>query len=204
MYNFIGSGGVNYGHPGVFLNAEDQDNYDFVYFRFVAIYTRVRGKMSLFWFQIWATIWILKNLLMTSSVYGNDFGVLEVYVKIRSAILAETLFSWRGYAINLLGLIPFASFYTLFLFISQASFIQRMFSDGLRLQRSTKIWRSKVRLLPQRSPQGGRMVQHQGGSVELHTCRGSEGLPQRHIGDVIQPALSNQKTWWCLGCQWLQ
>ena len=108
MYNFIGSGGVNYGHPGVFLNAEDQDNYDFVYFRFVAIYTRVRGKMSLFWFQIWATIWILKNLLMTSSVYGNDFGVLEVYVKIRSAILAETLFSWGGYAINLLGLIPFA------------------------------------------------------------------------------------------------
>ena len=48
MYNFIGSGGVNYGHPGVLLNAEDQDNYDFVYFRFVAIYTRVRGKMSLF------------------------------------------------------------------------------------------------------------------------------------------------------------
>ena len=47
MYNFIGSGGVNYGHPGVLLNAEDQDNYDFVYFRFVAIYTRVRGKMSL-------------------------------------------------------------------------------------------------------------------------------------------------------------
>ena len=39
MYNFIGSGGVNFGHPGVFLNAEDQDNYDFVYFRFVAIYT---------------------------------------------------------------------------------------------------------------------------------------------------------------------
>ena len=52
MYNFMGRGGVNYGHPGVFLNAEDQDNYDFVYFRFVAIYTRVRGKMSLFWFQI--------------------------------------------------------------------------------------------------------------------------------------------------------
>ena len=51
MYNFIGSGGVNYGHPGVLLNAEDQDNYDFVYFRFAAIYTRVRGKMSLFWFQ---------------------------------------------------------------------------------------------------------------------------------------------------------
>ena len=48
------------------------------------------------------------------------------------------------------------------------------------------------------------MVQHQGGSVELHTCRGSESLPERNIGDVIQPALSNQKTWWCLGCQWLQ
>ena len=62
MYNFIGSGGVNYGHPGVLLNAEDQDNYDFVYFRFVAIYTRVRGKMSLFWFQTWATIWIFQNL----------------------------------------------------------------------------------------------------------------------------------------------
>ena len=48
MYNFIGRGRVNYGHPGVLLNAEDQDNYDFVYFRFVTIYTRVRGKMSLF------------------------------------------------------------------------------------------------------------------------------------------------------------
>ena len=58
--------------------------------------------------------------------------------------------------------------------------------------------------LAQTVPQGGRMVQHQGGSVELLTCRGSEGLPQRHIGDVINPALSNQKTWWNLGCQWLQ
>ena len=34
IYNFIGRDGVNYGHPGVFFNAEDQDNYDFVYFRF--------------------------------------------------------------------------------------------------------------------------------------------------------------------------
>ena len=49
MYNFIGRDGVNFGHPGVFLNAEDQDNYDFVYFRFVAIYTHgKRGKLSLF------------------------------------------------------------------------------------------------------------------------------------------------------------
>ena len=48
MYNFIGRGRVNYGHPGVLLNAEDQDNYDYVYFRFVAIYTRVRAKLSLF------------------------------------------------------------------------------------------------------------------------------------------------------------
>ena len=48
MYNFIGSGGVNVGHPGVFLNAEDQDNYDFIYFRFVAIYTRRRGELSVF------------------------------------------------------------------------------------------------------------------------------------------------------------
>ncbi len=34
LYNFIGRDGVNYGHPGVFFNAEDQDNYDFVYFRY--------------------------------------------------------------------------------------------------------------------------------------------------------------------------
>ncbi|CAH3178160.1 unnamed protein product, partial [Porites evermanni] len=33
IYNFIGRDGVNFGHPGVLLNAEDQDNYDFVYFR---------------------------------------------------------------------------------------------------------------------------------------------------------------------------
>ena len=32
---------------GVLLNAEDQDNYDYVYFRFVAIYTCVRAKLSL-------------------------------------------------------------------------------------------------------------------------------------------------------------
>ena len=56
MYNFIGWRGVNSGHPGVFLNAEDEDNYDFVYFRFVAIYTQVRGKTSLLWFQTRATI----------------------------------------------------------------------------------------------------------------------------------------------------
>ena len=34
LYNFIGRDGANVGHPGVFFNAEDQDNYDFVYFRF--------------------------------------------------------------------------------------------------------------------------------------------------------------------------
>ena len=34
MYNFIGWNGANSGHLGVFFNAEDQDNYDFVYFRF--------------------------------------------------------------------------------------------------------------------------------------------------------------------------
>ena len=45
MYNFMGWQGANSGHPGVFLNAEDQDNYDFVYFRFVAIYRRIRGKL---------------------------------------------------------------------------------------------------------------------------------------------------------------
>ena len=34
LFNFIGQGKANYGHPGVFFNAEDEDNYDFVYFRF--------------------------------------------------------------------------------------------------------------------------------------------------------------------------
>ena len=34
LFNFIGWTGVNSGHLGVFFNAEDQDNYDFVYFRF--------------------------------------------------------------------------------------------------------------------------------------------------------------------------
>ena len=67
MYNFIGSGKVNVGHPGVFLNAEDQDNYDFVYFRFVAIYTRIRGKLSVFWLSEF-----FKNLLTNSLVYCED------------------------------------------------------------------------------------------------------------------------------------
>ena len=36
LFNFIGRDGVSFGHAGVLilLNAEDQDNYDFVYFRF--------------------------------------------------------------------------------------------------------------------------------------------------------------------------
>ena len=34
LYNFMGWNGVNSGHLGVFFNAEDEDNYDFVYFRF--------------------------------------------------------------------------------------------------------------------------------------------------------------------------
>ena len=33
LYNFMGWTGVNSGHLGVFFNTEDQDNYDFVYFR---------------------------------------------------------------------------------------------------------------------------------------------------------------------------
>ena len=76
MYNFIGRDGVNFGHPGVFLNAEDQDNYDFVYFRFVAIYTHgKRGKLSLFWLQTCATIWIFQNLLTIIAVQGGGGGV---------------------------------------------------------------------------------------------------------------------------------
>ena len=34
LFNVIGWKGVNSGHLGVFFNAEDQENYDFVYFRF--------------------------------------------------------------------------------------------------------------------------------------------------------------------------
>ena len=34
LFNVMGWKGVNFGHLGVFFNAEDQDNYDFVYFRF--------------------------------------------------------------------------------------------------------------------------------------------------------------------------
>ena len=34
LFNVMGWMGVNSGHLGVFFNAEDQDNYDFVYFRF--------------------------------------------------------------------------------------------------------------------------------------------------------------------------
>lgn len=33
LYNFMGRDGANFGHLGVFFNAEDPDNYDFVYFR---------------------------------------------------------------------------------------------------------------------------------------------------------------------------
>jgi len=33
LYNFVGWNGVNSGHLGVFFNAEDEDNYDFIYFR---------------------------------------------------------------------------------------------------------------------------------------------------------------------------
>ncbi|XP_068705750.1 uncharacterized skeletal organic matrix protein 7-like isoform X2 [Montipora foliosa] len=33
LYNFIGRNSVNFGHLGLFFNAEDEDNYDFVYFR---------------------------------------------------------------------------------------------------------------------------------------------------------------------------
>ena len=96
MYNFIGRGRVNYGHPRVLLNAEDQDNYDYVYFRFVAIYTRVRAKLSLFWFQTRATIRIFQNLLTTSSVYGNDFWVLEILCK-----YGECYINWHVFVTQL-------------------------------------------------------------------------------------------------------
>ena len=145
---------------------------------------------------------LYKEVTSRSSVYGNDFGVLEVLCEDGECYISWHVFVTRS--CNKLFRFSYIRLILLIAYISQASFIQRMFSDGLRVQRSTKIWRSKIRLLPQRSPQGSRMVQYQGGSVEFHTCRRSEGLPERNIGDVIQPALSNQKTWWCLGCQWLQ
>ena len=34
LFNVIGWKGANSGHLGVFFNAADQENYDFVYFRF--------------------------------------------------------------------------------------------------------------------------------------------------------------------------
>ena len=34
LFNVMEWDGVNSGHPGVFFNAEDENNYDFVYFRF--------------------------------------------------------------------------------------------------------------------------------------------------------------------------
>ena len=60
--------------------------------------------------------------------------------------------------------------------------------------------RSEVSFLPDRSPKGSKMVQRKGESL----CREDEGVLERQIGDVIQTALSNQTTWWCFGCQWLQ
>ena len=48
------------------------------------------------------------------------------------------------------------------------------------------------------------MVQCQGNSIQRHPCRRSEGVLERHPGDNIQSTLSNQTTWWCFGCQWLQ
>ena len=34
LYNFIGIIKANVGHPGVFFNTDDENNYDFAYFRF--------------------------------------------------------------------------------------------------------------------------------------------------------------------------
>ena len=90
MYNFIGRDGVNFGHPGVLLNAEDQDNYDFVYFRFVAIYTTsIRRKLSLLWFQTWATIWIFQNLLTTIAVQGWGGGGVLGLIFAKYVLLAS-------------------------------------------------------------------------------------------------------------------
>jgi len=38
LFNVRGWRGVNWGHLGVFFNADDQDNYDYVFFRFEDIY----------------------------------------------------------------------------------------------------------------------------------------------------------------------
>lgn len=35
LMNAIGTGGVNYGHPGVMYNVIDENNFDVVYFRLV-------------------------------------------------------------------------------------------------------------------------------------------------------------------------
>ena len=37
LLNVIGSGGVHFGHPGVIYNVIDENNFDFMYFRFVGL-----------------------------------------------------------------------------------------------------------------------------------------------------------------------
>ena len=66
MYNFIGRDGVNFGHLGVFFNAEDVDNYDFVYFRFGIINNSLRkliliGTLLAFPAVVFREVLLLKN-----------------------------------------------------------------------------------------------------------------------------------------------
>ena len=46
LMNVIGKYGVNFGHPGLAYNVIDENNFDFVYFRFVAY--RRPGKPGVF------------------------------------------------------------------------------------------------------------------------------------------------------------
>lgn len=51
LMNVIGWQGVNSGHPGVFYNVIDENNFDLVYFRLVLCLEFVNNKNKMFFFR---------------------------------------------------------------------------------------------------------------------------------------------------------
>lgn len=51
LMNVIGWQGVNSGHPGVFYNVIDKNNFDLVYFRLVLCLEFVNNKNKMFLFR---------------------------------------------------------------------------------------------------------------------------------------------------------
>ena len=47
LFNKIGWNGVNSGHLGLLYNAKDENNYDFVYFRYVILLTCIKSNFIL-------------------------------------------------------------------------------------------------------------------------------------------------------------